>query len=106
MIHSWARGTTLLEAALHGRLPMGCDINPLSRILIEPRFTLPSLHEVEARLVEIDIEVCDALEPNPLLAFYHPQTLGKISAGRATGTRRKIALIRSSSSFGSKGLGR
>lgn len=76
------RGTTLLEAALHGRLPMGCDINPLSRILIEPRFTLPSLHEVEARLVEIDIEVCDALEPNPLLAFYHPQTLGKISALR------------------------
>ena len=31
------RGTTLLEAALLGRVPVGCDVNPLSRMLVEPR---------------------------------------------------------------------
>jgi len=31
------RGTTLLEAALLGRVPVGCDINPLSAMLTWPR---------------------------------------------------------------------
>src|SRR5688572_4762196 len=31
------RGTTLIEAALMGRRPYGCDVNPLSRVLCEPR---------------------------------------------------------------------
>src|SRR3989338_5598101 len=31
------RGTTPLEAALLGRRPAGCDVNPLSKILVEPR---------------------------------------------------------------------
>ncbi|MGJ8651102.1 MAG: DNA methyltransferase [Opitutaceae bacterium] len=83
------RGTTLLEAALRGRKPIGCDINPLSRILIEPRFTLPTLDEIEARLAEIDIDVDEVLEPEPLLAFYHPRTLGHISALRAYFIRRE-----------------
>ena len=30
------RGTTLLEAAFLGRVPVGCDINPLSRALLAP----------------------------------------------------------------------
>src|SRR5256885_13002713 len=29
------RGTTLLEAALLGRVPLGCDINPVSKVLVE-----------------------------------------------------------------------
>lgn len=85
------RGTTLLEAALLGRKPMGCDINPLSRILIEPRFRLPVLEAIEARLQEIDINVGAVLQPEPLLAFYHPQTLGHISALRAYFIRRERA---------------
>src|SRR5437764_12599339 len=31
------RGTTVIEAALLGRAPAGCDVNPLSTILAAPR---------------------------------------------------------------------
>ena len=37
------RGTTALEAALHGRAPAGNDINPLSAMLTEPRLAPPPL---------------------------------------------------------------
>src|SRR6267154_1936404 len=43
------RGTTVIEAALHGRKPCACDINPLSAILTAPRFRPPYLAEVEKR---------------------------------------------------------
>src|ERR1700722_681661 len=36
------RGTTPVEAALLGRVPFGCDINPLSAVLTHPRFTPPT----------------------------------------------------------------
>src|SRR4051812_8438972 len=36
------RGTTLREAALLSRPPAGCDINPLSAVLIKPRLNPPS----------------------------------------------------------------
>ena len=39
------RGTTVLEAALLGRVPCGCDINPLSVVLTRPRLRPPSLEE-------------------------------------------------------------
>ena len=35
------RGTTLLEAALLGRIPSGCDANPLCQKLIAPRLNPP-----------------------------------------------------------------
>lgn len=82
------RGTTCLEAALLGRIPAGCDINPLSRILAEPRFYPPLQKEVEDRLKEIDFGArCDF--PEELLVFYHPKTLGAIAALRAYFLRRK-----------------
>src|SRR5262245_62107758 len=37
------RGTTPLEAALLGRAPAGCDINPLSTVLTKPRVCPPIL---------------------------------------------------------------
>jgi len=37
------RGTTLLEAVLLGRRAAGCDINPLSAILVRPRLDALSL---------------------------------------------------------------
>jgi len=75
------RGTTPLEAALLGRVPLGCDVNPLSITLTRPRLRPPVLEEVAARLREIDF--ADAGEqPDDLLAFYHPTTLRQISALR------------------------
>jgi SAM-dependent methyltransferase len=75
------RGTTPLEAALLGRVPLGCDINPLSITLTRPRLRPPVLEEVAARLSAIDF--ADAGEqPDDLLAFYHPSTLRQISALR------------------------
>ncbi len=35
------RGTTVVEAALLGRVPCGCDINPLSVVLTRPRLRPP-----------------------------------------------------------------
>jgi len=75
------RGTTLLEAALLGRRPMGNDINPLSRMLIEPRLRPPSLGAVRRRLEEIPTE-CGEAGPEELLAFYHPQTLRVLQSFR------------------------
>ncbi|MBA4148802.1 MAG: site-specific DNA-methyltransferase [Verrucomicrobia bacterium] len=73
------RGTTLLEAALLGRVPVGCDVNPLSAVLVEPRFSPPTLTEIEARLKEIDFADSDEW-PEELLVFYHPDTLKEIVA--------------------------
>src|SRR5688572_14484686 len=73
------RGTTLLEAALMDRVAYGCDINPLSRMLCEPRLDPPTLKEVIASLDEIDFSGGEAA-PEELLVFYHPDTLGQICA--------------------------
>ena len=82
------RGTTCLEAGLLGRIPAGCDINPLSTILAEPRLYPPLIKAVEDRLEEIDFS--EPVEfPEELLVFYHPKTLGAIAALRAYFLRRK-----------------
>lgn len=73
------RGTTLLEAALLGRVPYGCDVNPLSLRLVGPRLRPPSLEEIRLRLAEINFADCDEL-PEDLLVFYHPETLREIAA--------------------------
>ncbi len=73
------RGTTLIEAALLGRTPYGCDINPLSQIFTRPRLNPPSLADVEARLNKINFDSADEC-PNELLAFFHPETLREICA--------------------------
>ena len=73
------RGTTLLEAALLGRTPIGCDINPLSKVLVEPRLQPPHLEAVGHRLSQIDWAL-DEKCPEDLLTFYHPDTLREICA--------------------------
>jgi hypothetical protein len=73
------RGTTLLEAALLARVPVGCDINPLSRMLVEPRLRPPDIETVRQRLSRIDWAAHDEL-PEDLLTFYHPDTLREICA--------------------------
>jgi len=73
------RGTTPIEAALLGRVPVGCDANPLSLTLVRPRLRPPALQEIESRLRQIPLEDRDEF-PEDLLVFYHPQTLEQICA--------------------------
>ncbi|GIV16650.1 MAG: DNA methylase [Armatimonadota bacterium] len=75
------RGTTPLESALMGRIPYGCDVNPLSDILTRPRLNPPRLPQIVQRLSEIDLRRCDHYAEE-LEAFYHPATLTEICALR------------------------
>ena len=75
------RGTTPLEAALLGRIPAGCDVNPLSRMLVEPRLEPPSVDAIHRRLTTVDWSVSQEL-PEELLVFYHQETLREICALR------------------------
>ena len=84
------RGTTLLEAALLGRVPVGCDINPLGVFLCRPRFNPPTLTQVARRLAEIDFTAADEM-PEDLLVFYHPATLREVCALRAYLLRRQAS---------------
>jgi hypothetical protein len=97
------RGTTLVEAALMGRRPCGCDVNPLSGVLCGPRLRPPSLTQVRQALAAVDFR--DAGEmPEDLLVFYHADTLRQISAlrkyllerertGTLTGVDRWIRMV-------------
>src|SRR5262252_10210187 len=50
------RGTTLVEAALLGRVAFGNDINPLSVVMTRPRLNPPTLEDVAARLKAVPLE--------------------------------------------------
>ncbi|MCA8958037.1 MAG: site-specific DNA-methyltransferase, partial [Planctomycetes bacterium] len=76
------RGTTLVEAALLGRVGLGCDVNPLSTVFAWPRIEPPLQEEVQQRLQDIDFDAVDE-QPDELLVFFHPDTLRRISALRA-----------------------
>lgn len=72
------RGTTAIEAALLGRIPIGADVNPLSEILLAPRLDPPPLAAVSKRLTGLPLEG-DCETRDDLLAFYHPNTLRQIT---------------------------
>lgn len=67
------RGTTAIEAALHGRNVIANDVNPLSAILTYPRLELPSVTEIDARLRSLRFA---ARPPSglDLSMFFHPDT--------------------------------
>ena len=71
------RGTTPMEAFLLGRRPLGNDINPLSRVLLQPRLKPPKIKQIENRLNEIDLSQAKE-EYDGLLAFFHEDTLREI----------------------------
>lgn len=75
------RGTTLIEAGLLDRTPVGCDINPLSALLCEPRLLPPKVEEIADRLAQIPTNSTGPVRED-LLAFYHPETLSEICALR------------------------
>jgi hypothetical protein len=74
------RGTTALEAALLGRTPVACDINPLTGVLLEPRLVPPTLSQIATRLREIPWSASPIRED--LLVFFHRETLRQITALR------------------------
>jgi len=82
------RGTTVIEAALLGRVPYGCDINPLSLFLTRPRLNPPTLSQVAARLKAIDFADADEF-PDDLAVFYHPETLKEICSLKKYLLKRK-----------------
>lgn len=84
------RGTTLVETGLMGRVPCGCDINPLSIVLTEPRLHPPTLEQIIERLRQIDYRNAREI-PEDLLAFYHPETLKEICALRNYLINRKCS---------------
>jgi hypothetical protein len=84
------RGTTPLEAALLGRIPVGNDINPLSLALCRPRLQPPALQDVARRLEAVNWDR-DAELPEDLLVFYHPATLRQILALRGYLMQRREA---------------
>ncbi len=71
------RGTTLLEAALHGRQTLGNDVNPLSRLLLEPRLDPPSVEAVANRLSALTLDEPATL-PDGFDVFFHERTLNQI----------------------------
>jgi hypothetical protein len=82
------RGTTLVEAALLGRLVVGNDCNPLSRILTEPRLNVPHFDEIEERIDYINF-TAKAKTTIDLSMFYHPKTLAEIVSLQQYLRRRK-----------------
>ncbi len=71
------RGTTIIEAALMNRQVIGNDINPLSKILAEPRLLIPDFHKLQEYLANIPFK--KGLKADiDLSMFYHPDTESEI----------------------------
>jgi hypothetical protein len=81
------RGTTVIEAGLSGRNVIANDINPLSRIMTEPRFFAPLVSAVEERLETIPRRN-DAADLD-LSMFFHPDTEREIVSLRTYLLNRK-----------------
>ncbi|MYF97737.1 site-specific DNA-methyltransferase, partial [Candidatus Poribacteria bacterium] len=75
------RGTTLIEAQLHGHKVIGNDINPLSKVLTYPRLNPPTITDIEKKLSEIDLSNDTEIDED-LLVFFHEETLRDIYGWR------------------------
>lgn len=83
------RGTTLIEAQLHGHKVVGNDINPLSLVLTSPRLNPPTLGDIETRLSEIDLSFNAGIDSD-LLVFFHEGTLREIYGWRSYFQNRQL----------------
>ena len=72
------RGTTLIEAALLNRNPIGNDINPLSSSFVKGRINTPSIIEIQNRLNEIIFNYSIKIKYEDFLVFYDSKTLQEI----------------------------
>jgi len=71
------RGTTIIEAGLLNRQVIGNDINPLSRILSEPRFLVPNVFNLIKYLEQIPFQK-NLKADIDLSMFYHLDTESEI----------------------------
>ena len=82
------RGTTIIEAGLLGRVPCGCDVNPLSvgpdAPQAAPAGAWRKSRDGSGRWITPTRVNC----PRTLLVFYHPETLREICALRRYLIRR------------------
>ena len=72
------RGTTVIQAALMDRQPIGNDSNPVCPMLVQPRLNPPQLAEIVSRLAQIPAGPTPP-ENVDLLTFFHPDTLHRIN---------------------------
>ena len=86
------RGTTLIEAQLHGHRVIGNDINPLAKLLTAPRLNPPTLEQIEARLQEIHLST-DAEVDTELLVFFHADTLEEIYGWRTYFQQKRLDAV-------------
>ena len=70
------RGTTLIEAALMGRNIVSNDVNPLSKILTQPRLKIPTIKGVQKRLDQI--KFINQRADIDLSMFFHKDTESEI----------------------------
>ena len=70
------RGTTLIEAALLNRQIIANDVNPLSKILTQPRLKIPTIQDIQARLDQI--KFCGQRADIDLSMFFHRDTESEI----------------------------
>ena len=66
------RGTTLIEAALMNRQIIANDVNPLSKILTQPRLQIPTISDIQERLDQI--KFVDKSADIDLSMFFHRDT--------------------------------
>ncbi len=71
------RGTTIIEAALLQRNVIANDINPLSKVLSQPRLVIPTIEEIIGRLKNIAVKKNISSDVD-LSMFYHKKTLMEI----------------------------
>jgi len=87
------RGTTLIEARLHGCRTIGSDVNPLSVRLALPRLRPPTLEQIKDRLNSAVLNSTE-IESDGLLEFFHPDTLQEIQGWMAYfQQRRELGLM-------------
>ncbi len=86
------RGTTLIEAQLHGHTAIGNDINPLSKILTSPRLNPPTLIDIKERLSTIELPDDAKIDPD-LLVFFHKDTLREIYGWRTYFHREEFDFV-------------
>jgi hypothetical protein len=82
------RGTTAVEAALHGRSVIANDVNPLSSILTQPRLELPDLDDIAARLDTLQLKGRQKKDID-LTMFYHRDTERELLALRGYLIKRR-----------------
>lgn len=87
------RGTTLIEARLHGCQTAGCDINPLAVRLARPRLCPPTFAQIKDRVNSVVLGSTE-VESIGLLEFFHPDTLHEIQGWKAYfQQRRELGLM-------------